>query len=106
MTGLLNLWHPMPGNRRGMLRRHAQSKLVGLLEHVLAILWAIAAVLALLGSSLWIGALVLTVPVLFYESLVRLATRPKPHSRVESRLPLHRSASDRLPSDIVPVRQG
>ncbi|MDX2159174.1 MAG: hypothetical protein SFW09_21935 [Hyphomicrobiaceae bacterium] len=52
-TALLNLWHPMPGNRRGMLRRHAQSKLIGLLEHLLAILWAIAAVLALLGSHLW-----------------------------------------------------
>lgn len=52
-TALLNLWHPMPGNRRGMLRRHAQSKLIGLIEHVLAVLWAIAVVLALLGSWLW-----------------------------------------------------
>ncbi len=86
MTGLLNLWHPMPGNRRGMLRRHAQSKLVGLLEHVLAILWAIAAVLALLGSSLWIGALLLTVPVLFYESAVRALSGRRPQTPVESSL--------------------
>ncbi len=65
-TALLNLWHPMPGNRRGMLRRHAQSKLVGLIEHVLAILWAIAAVLALLGTPLWLVALGLAVGVLWY----------------------------------------
>ena len=45
-TALLNLWHPMPGNRRGMLRRHSQSKLIGLIEHVLAILWAVAVVFA------------------------------------------------------------
>jgi ABC-2 type transport system permease protein len=52
-TSLLNLWHPMPGNRRGMLRRHAQSKLIGLVEHLLAILWAMATVLALLGATVW-----------------------------------------------------
>ncbi len=58
-TSLLNLWHPMPGNRRGMLRRHAQSKLIGLVEHLLAILWAIATVLALLGAAVWPVPLVL-----------------------------------------------
>lgn len=46
-TALLNLWHPMPGNRRGMLRRHQQSKLIGLVEHGLAILWAIGVILTL-----------------------------------------------------------
>ena len=50
-TALLNLWHPMPGNRRGMLRRHSQSKLMALLEHLLAMLWAIAIVLAVVGSA-------------------------------------------------------
>jgi len=49
-TALLNFWHPMPGNRRGMLRRHSQSKLIALVEHALAISWAIAIVLALAGS--------------------------------------------------------
>lgn len=49
-TALLNFWHPMPGNRRGMLRRHSQSKLVGLVEHGLAMLWAVAVVLAMVGS--------------------------------------------------------
>ncbi len=51
-TALLNFWHPMPGNRRGMLRRHSQSKLVAMIEHALAILWAITVVLALLQT--WI----------------------------------------------------
>jgi ABC-2 type transport system permease protein len=50
-TALLNLWHPMPGNRRGMLRRHSQSKLIALLEHLMAMLWAIAIVLAVVGSA-------------------------------------------------------
>lgn len=49
-TALLNFWHPMPGNRRGMLRRHSQSKLIALIEHALAICWAIAIVLTLAGS--------------------------------------------------------
>ncbi len=51
-TALVNLWHPMPGNRRGMLRRHSQSKVIALVEHAFAILWAVAIVLALAGSPL------------------------------------------------------
>src|SRR6185503_18938216 len=43
-TALLNLWHPQPGNRRGMLRRHSQSKLM-------ALLWAVAIVVAIMGSA-------------------------------------------------------
>ena len=50
-TALLNLWHPMPGNRRGMLRRHSQSKIMALLEHLMAMLWAIAIVLAVVHSA-------------------------------------------------------
>jgi ABC-2 type transport system permease protein len=41
----------MPGNRRGMLRRHSQSKLMALLEHLLAMLWAVAIVLAVVGTA-------------------------------------------------------
>lgn len=51
-TAMLNLWHPMPGNRRGMLRRHSQSKIVALLEHGIALLWALAVVMALIGSPI------------------------------------------------------
>jgi ABC-2 type transport system permease protein len=52
-TALLNLWHPKPGNRRGMLRRHSQSKLMALLEHLMALLWAVAIVVAVMGSA-WV----------------------------------------------------
>ena len=60
-TALLNLWHPMPGNRRGMLRRHSQSKLIGLVEHGMAVSWAVAVVLTMLGS--WTALAPLTVPI-------------------------------------------
>ena len=46
-AALLNFWHPMAGNRRGLLRRHSQSKIVALAEHGLAILWALAVVFAM-----------------------------------------------------------
>ena len=65
-TALLNFWHPMPGNRRGMLRRHTQSKLIALVEHFLAVLWAIAIVFALFGS--WITI----VPALFALSVLMI----------------------------------
>lgn len=63
-TALLNLWHPMPGNRRGMLRRHAQSKLVGLVEHVLSILWAVAVLFATAGTAYAVVPLGLALAVL------------------------------------------
>lgn len=51
-TALVNFWHPMPGSRRGMLRRHSQSKLIALVEHAFAILWAITIVFAMMGTWL------------------------------------------------------
>jgi ABC-2 type transport system permease protein len=51
-TALLNFWHPMPSNRRGMLRRHSQSKLIGLAEHALSFIWASVIVLSMLSSHL------------------------------------------------------
>ncbi len=63
-TALLNFWHPMPGSRRGMLRRHSQSKLIALIEHALAILWAISVVLSLIGSVIAVIPAVLTVGIL------------------------------------------
>jgi ABC-2 type transport system permease protein len=65
-TALLNFWHPMPGNRRGMLRRHSQSKLIALIEHALAISWAIAIVLALAGSLIALLPAALVVAILGY----------------------------------------
>jgi ABC-2 type transport system permease protein len=43
---LINLWHPTDGRRRAFMRRHAQSKLIGLIEHAMLLLWAIAAAVA------------------------------------------------------------
>jgi ABC-2 type transport system permease protein len=63
-TALLNFWHPMPGNRRGMLRRHSQSKLIALVEHALAISWAIAIVLALAASPVVVLPVALVVGIL------------------------------------------
>jgi ABC-2 type transport system permease protein len=63
-TALLNFWHPMPGNRRGMLRRHAQSKLVALVEHALAMLWAVTALFAIVGSEIALGPLAVAVGIL------------------------------------------
>jgi ABC-2 type transport system permease protein len=67
-TALLNLWHPMPGNRRGMLRRHSQSKVMALLEHLLAMLWAIAIVLAVVGSAWALLPIAMANMVLFFCS--------------------------------------
>jgi ABC-2 type transport system permease protein len=51
-AAVLNFWHPMAGNRRGLLRRHSQSKVIALAEHGLSILWALAIVLALVDVQL------------------------------------------------------
>ncbi len=51
-TALLNLWHPVPGRRGDLMRRHSQSKLVGMIEHALSLFWATALALAAY-RSLW-----------------------------------------------------
>lgn len=78
-TALLNLWHPMPGNRRGMLRRHSQSKLLALIEHIVAVLWAVGTVLALLGTVWFVAPLVLA-------TLILLGSRPAAMAYVGRRL--------------------
>jgi len=65
-TSLINFWHPMPGNRRGMLRRHSQSKLIGLVEHGLAMLWAFAVVLAMVESFLAVAPLTVVAAILTF----------------------------------------
>ncbi|MDB5650526.1 MAG: hypothetical protein JWL62_2046, partial [Hyphomicrobiales bacterium] len=70
-TSLLNLWHPMPGKRGDLLRRHAQSKVVALMEHLLSLLWAVAMVLAVLGSWLALIPIGLAGVVLWFN-------RPRP----------------------------
>lgn len=48
-TALLNLWRQSPSPRGMVLRRHSQSKIVGLIEHLLSIVWTIGAVMAVMG---------------------------------------------------------
>jgi ABC-2 type transport system permease protein len=49
-TALINLWHPGPGRSSTLVRPHAQSKLVGLIEHLMSLLWAVSTGIALSGS--------------------------------------------------------
>jgi len=49
-AALINLWRQSPSRKSMVLRRHSQSKLVGLIEHLLSILWAVAACTAILRS--------------------------------------------------------
>lgn len=70
-TSLLNLWHPMPGRRGDLLRRHSQSKFVALMEHLLSLLWALGLVLAVLDPALGLIPLALAFGVLWLN-------RPKP----------------------------
>ena len=75
-TALINLWHPMPGNRRGMLRRYAQSRLMALLEHLLAMLWGVAVFVALLGSAAALVPIALAVAIL---AVLRPAAKQSAH---------------------------
>ncbi len=49
-AALLNLWRQSPARRSRMLQRHSQSKIVGMIEHVLSIVWAVGAAMAVMGS--------------------------------------------------------
>jgi ABC-2 type transport system permease protein len=70
-TALLNLWRQSPSPRGMMLRRHSQSKIVGMLEHLLAIVWAIGAAMAAMG--LWTAL----VPVLLACLILWLSRSPR-----------------------------
>lgn len=49
-SALVNLWRQAPSRRGLVLRRHSQSKLVGMMEHLVSILWAVATTTAVIGS--------------------------------------------------------
>ncbi len=69
-TAFLNFWHPMPGRRNAMLRRHSQSKLIALVEHLLSLFWALAMVLCVIGSPF-------TLLILLLIAFILWANRPK-----------------------------
>ncbi len=60
-TAFLNLWHPMPARRVMVLRRHSQSKIIGMIEHLLSLLWAVAMVMAVIGT--WLAAIPLALVI-------------------------------------------
>jgi ABC-2 type transport system permease protein len=63
----------MPGNRRGMLRRHSQSKVMAIAEHGIALLWAVAIVASFFESKASM------VPILLV-GLILWTFRPKPEA--------------------------
>src|SRR5579883_1722557 len=77
-TALLNLWRQAPARRALVLRRHSQSKLVGLVEHLLSILWAVGAVIAIVGSWTAIAPIAMAGGVLWLNR--PRETRPAPRS--------------------------
>jgi ABC-2 type transport system permease protein len=54
-TALLNVWHPSPAPRAALMRRHAQSKIIAVVEHFLSLLWAVTLTLMLMET--WWAAL-------------------------------------------------
>lgn len=64
-TAFLNLWHPMPARRAMVLRRHSQSKLIAIMEHLLSLLWAVAMVMAILESYFAAIPLAIVAGILF-----------------------------------------
>jgi ABC-2 type transport system permease protein len=66
-TALINLWHPMPGRRTDLIRRHSQSKFIGLLEHLMAMLWAVATGLALSASPWAVLPIGLSILLLWFN---------------------------------------
>jgi ABC-2 type transport system permease protein len=63
-SALVNLCGQTPSRRGLVLRRHSQSKLVGLMEHLVSILWAVAAAIAVIGSWAAVVPLAAVVAVL------------------------------------------
>ena len=74
-TALLNIWRPNPGKRSDVMRRHQQSKIVGLMEHTLSLFWAVAIVMAILGSLLAFAPIALAALLLWFNKPAN-AARP------------------------------
>ncbi|MFV0280104.1 MAG: hypothetical protein ACK5JM_04995, partial [Rhodoblastus sp.] len=88
-AALLNLWHPTPGRRSDIMRRHAQSKLVAIMEHMLALLWALALALTAFGS--WSA----TLPILCAIFLL-WTQRPKSATKAGGAAGMSRRAENQL----------
>ena len=76
-TAFLNFWHPAPGKRGDVMRRHAQSKLVGAMEHLLALLWSLALMITLF-ESFWALAPIAIAGAVLAANRPRRAAGAKP----------------------------
>lgn len=77
-SALVNLWMQTPARRTMVLRRHSHSRLAALVELSITILWAVACVIAIMGSSTALGPLAIAAFALW---LIR------PRARREARSP-------------------
>ena len=66
-TALLNLWHPVPAKRGDLFRRHSQSKIVGMIEHLLSLFWAVALALTAFESPWALAAIACALGVLLTQ---------------------------------------
>jgi ABC-2 type transport system permease protein len=66
-TALLNLWHPVPAKRGDLFRRHSQSKIVGMIEHLLSLFWAVALALTAFQSPWALAPVACAIAVLMTQ---------------------------------------
>ncbi|MDE2363597.1 MAG: hypothetical protein KGM42_13030 [Hyphomicrobiales bacterium] len=66
-TALLNLWHPVPSRRGDLFRRHSQSKIVAMIEHLLSLFWALALACTAFGSLWAVAAIACAIGVLMTQ---------------------------------------
>jgi ABC-2 type transport system permease protein len=94
-TACLNLWHPSPGRRGDMMRRHQQSKLLGMIEHLMTLFFAVGCAMAIVGTSLAIVPVGLALGVLWLNR--RRAPRLQSPAGIMER-PAFAVSSPRAPS--------
>lgn len=81
-TALVNIWRPQPGKRAAVLRRYTQSKLIAMVEHLFAILWAMATILYLQEKRAWMVLVAIALVTLW---LARPARPRAPRGAAQTR---------------------
>ncbi|MFI5015541.1 MAG: hypothetical protein ACHQAY_24660 [Hyphomicrobiales bacterium] len=92
-TACLNLWHPAPGRRGDMMRRHQQSRFIGLMEHLISLFFAVGCALALIGSLLALIPVGLALGVLWINRRRKPARLQMPASKMEKPIAIGLSLS-------------
>ncbi len=94
-TALLNFWHPIAGNRRSLLRRHSQSKVIAIAEHGLALLWAVTVVTAMVDITISLIPLTVIAGVMWLFLPKTFALRSNMNQFFSQRRPQFANASSR-----------